>query len=86
MKPDILKDLSKLTKYSTRTGTVRYGEEDYRLKVEDLLTKQRDDTYQKTLRQVIEFINSLDNGLRSSGSWRTETRKFRQKLQEELEG
>lgn len=34
-------------------------------------------------KRVIDFIDWLDNGLRSSADWRFETRKFRQALKEE---
>lgn len=34
--------------------------------------------YEKGIREVVEFIDWLDNGTRSSGSWRSEMRKFRQ--------
>lgn len=37
------------------------------------------------LKEVVEFIDWLDNGTRSSGSWRAEMRKFRQALLKEIE-
>ncbi len=38
----------------------------------------------KDREEVIAFINSLDNGTRSSPSWRHEVRLFRQALWEEV--
>ena len=37
------------------------------------------------LKKVVEFIDWLDNGTRSSASWRFEMRKFRQALLKEIE-
>ena len=37
-------------------------------------------------RDMVEFIDWLDNGLRSSGSWRTEVRKIKQALKKLAEG
>ncbi len=36
------------------------------------------------LKKVVEFIDSLDNGTRSSASWRHEVRLFRKALLEEV--
>jgi len=36
------------------------------------------------LKKVVEFIDWLDNGLRSSASWRSEVRILRQSLLEEV--
>ena len=40
---------------------------------------------QEILEQVVEFIDGLDDGVRSSPSWREEIRKFRLELKKQAE-
>ena len=37
------------------------------------------------LRKVVDFIDWLDDGVRSSASWRTEVRLFRKALKKEVD-
>ncbi len=55
-------------------GITQYREEICPVRIEQAKREEKERT--------IEFIDWLDNGTRSSASWRSEVRKFRQALKE----